>query len=232
MKQQSDSISQHWQSLKEVVEDMRAIVNSTLHLDAFMKFLDRIIEKQTTTLHIKHNKKLCQLYGGTVPDNHERSKVLNISDQTIDEDILSILQLGMNCHLKGKYCNLKKKIELEKLYEDITRKEAEGEVIVVNEEELKCNMKRLGLKGIVDHNKDLITKAQNRKIKEFRSNDNIIIRKADKSSTFVIMNTQEYKKQLDDLLQDRGKFRRTRKDTTDDIKSEINDIICLIKHKY
>ena len=138
----------------------------------------------------------------------------------------------MNSHLKGKYSNLVKQIKLEKLYENIKKKETSGEVTVNNDEELRCNIKRIGLKHIIDHNKDLMTKKQYNIIKEFKSKDSITIRKADKSNTFVIMNTNDYKRKLDELLQDRKKFKRIRKDTTEDIKSEINDLICLISHNH
>ena len=57
-----------------------------------MELLDRIIEKQATTLYINHNKTLWQLYCRTVLDIREKSKVLNIRDQIFDEDFL--------------YCNL------------------------------------------------------------------------------------------------------------------------------
>jgi hypothetical protein len=86
----------------------------------------------------------------------------------------------MNCHLKTKTHQLTKKIELEKLYEDIKRKEKSGEIRILDEEQLRGDLKQLGLKRIVDHHKDLLTKQQKEKIKEFRNNNEVIIRKADK----------------------------------------------------
>ena len=113
------------------------------------------------------------------------------------------------------------------------KKEIAGDVAIQNEEELRCNIRRIGLKQVVDHSKDLITRKQYAKIKEFKNDHSIShIRKADKCSTFVIMSTADYKIKRDAILQDRNKFKRIRKDLTKHIKSVINYIVCLLNHKY
>ena len=99
----------------------------------------------------------------------------------------------MNCHIKTKIDDNKKKIEIEKLFQDITNLSKQNKIIINNEERLKCELKRYGLKTSKDFSKDLITKEQYKKIKEFIIRDDIIFRKADKSNTFVIMNKHVYK---------------------------------------
>ena len=42
--------------------------------------------------------------------------------------------------------------------------------------------------------------------KELRENENITIKKADKSSIYVLMNTSEYKEKINNILADKIKF--------------------------
>lgn len=65
-------------------------------------------------------------------------------------------------------------------------------------------------------------------MKEFKNNDDIIIRKADKSNTFVIMDKQEYSKKIGDILSDCSKFKSIRKNPIDPIKKRINTLIDVI----
>ena len=85
-----------------------------------------------------------------------------------------------------------------------------------------------GLKERHDFTKDLLSRDQYKKIKEFTSNPEITVRKADKSNTFVIMNTDEYINKIDAILSDSTKFRKVTKDPSDALKSEINKLITTI----
>ena len=44
----------------------------------------------------------------------------------------------------------------------------------------------------VDYSSDVISRAQYAKIKEFKSNTEVTVRKADKSNTLVVLNTIDY----------------------------------------
>ena len=128
-----------------------------------------------------------------------------MTEEEIDPAIDRVFSLGMNCHLKTKFEHNKTKIEIEKLFNNIKAAEKEKKVTIKNEERLTCELKRFGLKERRDFTKDLITKEYN-KIREFNRNDNIIIRKADKNNTFVIMDKNEYIWQLTHLLSNPSKF--------------------------
>ena len=80
-----------------------------------------------------------------------------------------------------KFENNKTKIEIEKLFNNIKAAEKVKKVTIKNEEGLTCELKRFGLKERRDFTKDLITKEEYNKIREFNRNDNIIIRKTDKN---------------------------------------------------
>ena len=73
--------------------------------------------------------------------------------------------------------------------------------------------------------KDLITKEEYSKIREFNRNDNIIIRKTNKNNTSVIMDKNEYIQQLTHLLSKTSKFQRINFDQTEAIERKFN---CLI----
>ena len=131
----------------------------------------------------------------------------------------------MNCHFKTKFEHNKTKIEIEKLFNNIKAAEKEKKVTIKNEERLTCELKRFGLKERRDFTKDLITKEEYNKIREFNRNDNIIIRKADKNNTFVIMDKNEYIRQLTHLLSNPSKLQRINSDPTKSIKRKLNSLI-------
>ena len=114
---------------------------------------------------------------------------------------INYIRYGMNCHLRSKYDLSRKKVELEKLYTQIETEKKKGTITIENEEGLKCELKRFGLRNIRDYGRDVLTKEQHSLIKEFNNNENIIVRKADKSNTFVIMNKEDYNKKNDRLNQ-------------------------------
>ena len=88
-------------------------------------------------------------------------------------------------------------------------------------------LKRFGLKERRDFTKDLITKEEYNKIREFNRNDNTIIRKADKNNKFVIMDKNEYIQQLTHLLSNPSKFQRINSDPTEAIKRKLNSLIAI-----
>ena len=205
---------------------------SPMRFAAFQEFLHRTIAKLESELTIKHNNKLCSIYGSTICQKETRDSCINLSDCTISDDVKNIFSLGMNCHLKSKYNHIKQKIEIEKLYDSIEEKCKNKELIIKDEEVLKCELKRFGFRKVNHHaTNDILTKDDYAKIKEFRNNDNIIIRKADKSNIFVIMNSKDYDSKLKAVLDDSKKFKLIAKDPTEKLKKKINTLITSINAK-
>ena len=58
-----------------------------------------------------------------------------------------------------------------------------------------------------------------------RNNQNIIIRKADKSNIYVILNKEDYLTKIDSILSDNTKFQKINRDSTDKLKKRANRII-------
>ena len=61
--------------------------------------------------------------------------------------------------------------------------------------------------------------------KRIKTNPNIIVRKADKSSTFVILDKDDYLDKVNHILNDTSKFLRINKDPSNGIKTEANKLI-------
>lgn len=198
---------------------------SELKLAAFWNFLERTSFNKEMQLRAKHNEKLCKLYGGPICMKRERQCFINLSNIEIKSEIAQIFELGMNCHLKSKYDNLIKKIEVEKLYRNICDEKRKNNLNITDEERLKCELKRFGLQNNRDYNKNNISKEQLKLIKEFNADEDIITRKADKSSIFVIMNRADYSNKINDILSDGNKFIKVDKDPTPQIKKKLRSLI-------
>lgn len=88
-----------------------------------MLLLERVSLKHETTLLLKHNKKLSNLYGDEILRKQDNDNFINLSNINIDMDTKNIFNLGLNCHLKSKIDKNITKIEIEKLYNSIIRLE-------------------------------------------------------------------------------------------------------------
>ena len=61
--------------------------------------------------------------------------------------------------------------------------------------------------------------------KELRNNPDIIVRKADKSSVFVLLDRDDYLEKVDSILKDKTKFRKIRKNPVTEQKQKLNSLI-------
>ena len=71
----------------------------------------------------------------------------------------------------------------------------------------------------------LLTPALRTAAKNLKSNDNIIIRRADKSAMYVILNKDEYFAKIDLILSDESKFRLIKRNPVDKLKQKANKLI-------
>ena len=69
-----------------------------------------------------------------------------------------------------------------------------------------------------------LTKEQHKAIRDFTNNKAVIVRKADKSNVFVMMNAQMYLQKIDEILSDSTKFMKIDKNPTEDLKKQINQL--------
>ncbi|XP_076059464.1 uncharacterized protein LOC143036092 [Oratosquilla oratoria] len=71
----------------------------------------------------------------------------------------------------------------------------------------------------------LLTAELRQAAKELRENNDIVIRRADKSDLFVILNRSEYIDKVDSILQDPSKFLRVKKNPIDEIRKKVTKLI-------
>ena len=206
----------------QLLASFRNLLQSELRYKSFLVLLDRVSNKTVKSLCETQKKKLSNIYGGPVPIKQTKDSVINLSSVELHNDIKEIFSLGMNCHIQQRYDHAHKKVEIEMLYENIKEKEKQKSLTIVNDVCLKSDLEKFGMKRISNFHKDLLTKEQYKKVKEFNQNENIITRKADKSNVFVILDKDYYVNQINQLLSDETKFRKINKDPTDELKRELN----------
>jgi len=206
-------------------------INSNFKYEALCKFLDRLLGAHASDISQKHERKLYKLYGGQIMVKEQKNNGINLSTCVIDSDILEIFNLGMNCHLKTKFDINKTKIEIEKLNYSVKNYVQNDKLQYIDEDRFKTELKRFGLKNRHDYTRDLLSKEQHNKIKQFIKNPDIIIRKADKSNTFVILNKKDYEVKISEFLRNDDKFLKIKKDPTNSIKTDINNIFTIINRQ-
>ena len=157
-----------------------------------------------------------------------KNSVINISGEHIPEDVIEILSLGMNTHLKQKFDNFKKKVSIEKLYSSIKSYENENLIKVECHDALKSKLKLFGLKNCVDFNSDILTREQYKTLNVFKNRTDIVVRAADKSNVFVIMKRDDYVTKINNILSDQVKFQVVAKDPTLSLKRELNKHIAIV----
>lgn len=113
--------------------------------------------------------------------------------------------------------------ELELLYCSILERESEG-VVTVNDN-LKDLLRAESTKRRDYTKSQILTKDLNDTAKSLKANEEIVIRKADKANVFIILDKSDYKEKLDKILEDKSKFKKTSKNTTVDLKAEVNRLI-------
>ena len=168
-------------------------------------------------------RKLNNLYGGTVliPENCE--PFVNLTEYELNEEQKELLSLGTKFHYKKKVYPLVKKVETELLYEAMLRL-AEKDHVVINDN-LETQLLAEATKIRDFSYSQVITRKLRAAAKDFEQQENFIIRKADKSSCFVIMERETYKEKLDIILSDESKFSMLSRNPTTELKVEINKFI-------
>jgi len=151
---------------------------------------------------------------------------VNLSDHHLTNDETEFLNLGLNYHIQPKYDKLHKETELEVLYDSLI------ELNKKNTISLNPNITtQLAAESTKHRNpkyNSSIPPHLRRAAKELKQNNDVIVRKADKSSIYVILNRTEYMDKLNIILSDTSKFKRIKKDPTEVLKKEANDLITML----
>ena len=156
-----------------------------------------------------------------LPDKNEC--FINLSDHNLTESEKEVLNLGINCHIQKRFDPIDKKVEMEMLYTSLLKLQEDNKIRINRnlKEELRAESTRQRSK---DGSK-LLSKEMKETIKNLKENDDIIIRKADKSNIFVILNKSEYINKINHILNDDSKFCKVNRDTTAKMKADVNKLI-------
>ena len=147
----------------------------------------------------------------------------NLSSYELSEDEKEFLNLGLNCHIEPKYNKLHKKVEIEVLYQNLLN--LESKKVITIDPNLADQLRNESTKHRNVKRKTLLTPKLKAAAKTLRENTDIIIRKADKSSMYVILDKEEYFTKMDSLLSDTSKFNLVTRNPTDKVKQKANRLI-------
>jgi hypothetical protein len=177
-------------------------------------------------LHIANTRilnKLNNLYNGEAFIPQKEDKFINISNVELSPIQREVLNMGLNCHLQPKFDPLKKKMELEMLYAATVELQKQNKITI--EPGFADALRSEGHKQRVSPSKSILTKEQRVACQSLRNNRELVIRKADKSNTYVLLNYADYKAKLDTILNDETKFKKIRSNPVDKLKTKLNKII-------
>ena len=184
------------------------------------------IEQNAETTHQKTQatmlKKLQTIYGSKLLLPKQQQCYINLSDRELSADEKEFLNLGLNCHTYSRFDVYKKKVELELLYSDLLNLE-KNNVVEINPN-LKDQLRGESTKCRGKTQSNILTPKLRAAAQNLRNDETIVIRKADKSNMYVIMNRDEYKSKLDDLLKDNTKFKHITRNTTEELKKEVRKV--------
>ncbi|XP_076043638.1 uncharacterized protein LOC143026754 [Oratosquilla oratoria] len=195
-------------------EEVRSNVNNALayvtsaHLDKSRRRIGR---------------KLSALYGGPVAVPHQIDQFINLSSTNLTENQRKFLNLGLNCRYISKRKSLDKRIELEILLDDIQQLERNKKV--TTSPDLQAQIIREANTSRGHFRSSLLSPELKAAAKELKDNDAIVIRRADKSSIFVILDKEDYMNKMMNILGDTTKFKQITKNPTNDLKTRLNRII-------
>ena len=202
-----------WNS-QTIPSETRSSINTTL---------ENISTKHHLDARRRIGRKLANLYGGPVEIPQQANQFINLSSVILSKEQQQFLNLGLNCHFMSNPPQLAKKIELEMLLDDIQRLEREKKVSIdPNLPSLLCAeaTKRRG------HTKSsLLTPSLRSAAKELMALDHIVIRRADKSSIYVILDKADYISKMNTILNDPTKFKVITRNPNLSLKSKLNKLI-------
>ena len=205
---------------KNILADIQNLETTADLTRQILACIDDNIAKRDLSSRKSLYKKLRNLYKGDIKLPENRVPYLNLSDYELTDDESEFLALGLNFHIRPKFDRYRKKLELENLYNDILKLKNDGFVNV--NPNLRDQLRAESTKARNNDRQPSIPPRLFKAAKDLKANDDIVIRRADKSPEYVIMNKEEYFDKLGDLISDRDKFEPISRCPTLDIKRELN----------
>lgn len=207
-------------------------------LNDFLKFEKNKYEKIFNQIKTKNQNKLSKLIS-KIPQNEIKintSKWLeNLSDTQIPDDIVEVLALGKSFSLpivnenKLPYSEYIASVETA-IYDkpDPEKENIRADVVnVITNHKIKTRHNNIKTNKMQVH----IQKKLNKTKTFIKNNPQIIVLEPDKSNKTVIMNSSEYDKKMNDLLNDKKTYKKLRTDSTTTLQNKNNIFIKKILNK-
>ena len=179
-------------------------------------------ENHSRVVDTRLTKKLITLNNGNVRKAQHTNSYINLSELELTEDQKEFLNLGLKCPYIRKPHSENKRINTEILIDRLLDLQTQQKVLlsptVIHD--------LVGESGI-DRNvyfSKIVDKRMREAAKSLRDDPSIIIRKADKSSVYVIMNRSQYNEKMNVILGDETKFKRLASDPTETLKRRISGL--------
>ena len=214
--------------LKEATKDKETLwssfaVNQENTRSTATSLLEEYEQHQQWINNLRIQKKLTALHRGPVRNERPANGFTNLSSTTLSEDQEKLLNLGLNCHYIRRPHPESKRIEIENLIDQLLTLQEENKLSLsttIREELIGEAGRERG-----NYRSQVLTPELKKAAKELRQREDIIIRKGDKSSIYVVLDKEEYLEKLDNILSNPSKFQHLQKDPTEAIKKKINNLI-------
>ena len=185
--------------------------------------LDQMLMNFDNSENAKIVKKLNNLYNGHLVLKEEKKSFLNLSNYQLSPVEEDFLNLGLNLHIQSKYSKLHKHVQMELLYQNLVKLEKEQKLVM--NPRLKELMSAEATKHRNTKHHSMITPELKAAAKKLKNNEDLVIRKADKTSIYVLLNKNDYLTKIDNILDDTTKFKKIGRDPTSELKVKANKLI-------
>ena len=227
MKNRINALRCKLQELKPLQKELEEKWAST-NIDAQTKeTIDKLFQgimlQHKNSVVSANQQKLINLNGGQIKYPRPSCGYINLTKKPLTVDQEELLNMGLNCHVMSKPKKFQKRIECEILIDEVEKLAQKGEVTV--EQHFKQEVIAESGKTRGNYNSTIIEQRHKEAAKQLKSDPEITIRRADKASTYVLMNTQEYLGKINNILSDTRKFKKITKNPTEALKTKINKII-------
>ena len=171
-------------------------------------------------------KKLSRLYDGPLAIPKPQDSFINLSSVVLTDAQVEFLNLGINCHLTPKFSLVNKKTHIALLFDSLCSLEREGKISIDPnlQEQLQAESTKIRHRPTTG----LLSPRLREAAQQLRDNENIIIRRADKAMTYVILDRATYLSKCSDILQDTSKFVQISRNPTASLKSKVNSLLSVV----
>ena len=219
----SDKLNTLEGQICELTSELNDSISDSILRNRIFTILDHLKENVRALSTSTAIRKLNDLYKGNVLLPDQQTSFMNLSSHPLTLPQQQLLSFGTKCHLKSKFNSTQKHLELEILYDSLLKLQSNN-IIDINPN-LKHQLKSEATKSRDYHKSNLLTREQRTAANELKNHPDIIVRKADKSNIFIVLDRQEYKTKLDSIISDTSKFQRITRNPINSLKIEVNKLI-------